>query len=50
MKNKSDKQKEMEALRKELEQQPAIFVTGYEKLTVAQDFELRKTVRQAGGK
>src|SRR5918992_5362800 len=50
MKNKSDKAKEMEALRKELEQQPTIFVTGYEKLTVSQDFELRKTVRQAGGK
>ncbi len=26
-----------------------LFVTGYEKLTVAQDFELRKTVRGAGG-
>jgi large subunit ribosomal protein L10 len=50
MKNKSDKEKEMEALRKELEQQPTIFVTGYEKLTVQQDFDLRKTVRQAGGK
>src|SRR5918992_5924073 len=50
MKNKSDKAKEMEALRKELEQQPTIFVTGYEKLTVQQDFDLRKTVRQAGGK
>ena len=50
MKNKADKAKEMEALRKELEQQPTIFVTGYEKLTVQQDFDLRKTVRQAGGK
>ena len=27
-----------------------LFVTGYEKLTVSQDFELRKTVRGAGGK
>ncbi len=27
-----------------------MFVTGYEKLTVDQDFELRKTVRGAGGK
>ena len=26
-----------------------MFVTGFEKLTVAQDFELRKTIRQAGG-
>ena len=50
MKNKPDKAKEMEALRKELEQQPTIFVTGYEKLTVQQDYELRKAVRQAGGK
>jgi large subunit ribosomal protein L10 len=32
-----------------LEQQPNIFVTGYEKITVQQDFELRKTVREAGG-
>jgi large subunit ribosomal protein L10 len=50
MKNKSDKEKELEALRKELEADPTIFVTGYEKMTVQQDFELRKTVRQAGGK
>ena len=49
MKNKDQKQKEMDALRKELEQSPAIFITGYEKMTVQQDFELRKTVRQAGG-
>jgi large subunit ribosomal protein L10 len=27
-----------------------LFVTGYEKLRVAQDFELRKTIRAAGGK
>ena len=26
-----------------------VFLTGYEKLTVQQDFELRKTVRGAGG-
>jgi large subunit ribosomal protein L10 len=50
MKNKDQKSKEMEALRKELEAQPTIFVTGYEKMTVQQDFDLRKTVRQAGGK
>src|SRR5262245_5112224 len=50
MKDKSQKNKEMEALRKELEKQPTIFVAGYEKMTVQQDFELRKTVRQAGGK
>ena len=50
MKNKSDKAKELEALRKELESDPTIFVTGYEKMTVQQDYDLRKTVRQAGGK
>ena len=50
MKNKSDKAKQLESLRKELEEQPTIFVTGYEKMTVQQDYELRKTVRQAGGK
>src|SRR3712207_1077873 len=50
MKDKEQKGKELEALRKELEQDPTIFVTGYEKMTVQQDYELRKTVRQAGGK
>jgi large subunit ribosomal protein L10 len=49
MKNKDQKRKDMEALRKQLEQSPAIFITGYEKMTVQQDFELRKTIRQAGG-
>jgi large subunit ribosomal protein L10 len=49
MKKKSDKEKDLEALRKELEQSPNIFVTGFEKITVQQDFELRKTVKQAGG-
>jgi large subunit ribosomal protein L10 len=50
MKKKSDKSKDLEALRKELEQSPNIFVTGFEKITVQQDFELRKTIRAAGGK
>ncbi len=49
MKKKEDKQKDVESLRKELEQVDNLFVTGYEKLTVAQDFELRKLVRAAGG-
>jgi large subunit ribosomal protein L10 len=49
MKKKSDKEKELEALKKEFEKAQNIFVTGYEKLTVQQDFELRKTVRGAGG-
>ena len=37
-------------LRKELESAQNVFVTGFEKTTVAQDFELRKAVRGAGGK
>ena len=50
MKNKPEKKKDMEALRAELAKSGNVFLTGYEKLTVAQDFELRKTVRGAGGK
>ena len=49
MKKKSEKQKDMETLRTELKKAANIFLTGYEKLTVQQDFELRKTVRGAGG-
>ena len=49
MKNRDDKQKDLEALRKELEQAKNLFITGYEKLKVSQDFELRKAVRGAGG-
>jgi large subunit ribosomal protein L10 len=50
MKKKADKIKDVEALRKELQSAPHVFVTGFEKLTVAQDFDLRKTVRGAGGR
>jgi len=50
MKKKEDKQKDVEALRKDLAELKNLFVTGYEKLRVDQDFELRKTVRGAGGK
>ena len=49
MKKKSDKEKDLEALKKDFESAQNIFVTGYEKLTVQQDFELRKTIRAAGG-
>src|ERR1700730_17675896 len=49
MKKKSDKEKDLEALKKDFEKAQNIFVTGFEKLTVQQDFELRKTVRGAGG-
>jgi large subunit ribosomal protein L10 len=50
MKKKPEKQKDMDALRAELEKAQNVFLTGYEKLTVQQDFELRKTVRGAGAK
>src|SRR3984957_13279638 len=48
MKKKPEKQKDMEALRAELAKASNVFLTGFEKLTVAQDFELRKTIRGAG--
>jgi len=50
MKNKDDKKKDIDALRQDLEKSKNLFVTGYEKLRVSQDFELRKVVRSAGGK
>ncbi len=50
MKNKDDKKKDIDALRQDLEKSKNLFVTGYEKLRVDQDFELRKAVRGAGGK
>jgi large subunit ribosomal protein L10 len=49
MKNREEKKKDYEALRKALEKANNVFVTGFEKLTVDQDFNLRKTVRGAGG-
>jgi len=49
MKNKDQKKTEIDALRQDLEKAQNVFVTGYEKLKVGQDFELRKVVRGAGG-
>jgi large subunit ribosomal protein L10 len=49
MKNRDDKQKDLESLRQDLERVKNLFVTGFEKLTVSQDFQLRKAVRAAGG-
>jgi large subunit ribosomal protein L10 len=49
MKDKNEKKKDLEELKKALEENKNLFVTGYEKMTVRQDFELRKTVRAAGG-
>jgi len=50
MKKKEDKKKDLESLRQDLQKSRNLFVTGYEKLRVSQDFELRKTIRAAGGK
>jgi large subunit ribosomal protein L10 len=50
MKKKEDKKKDIDSLRRDLERLNNLFVTGYEKLRVDQDFELRKVVRGAGGK
>ncbi len=49
MKNRDEKKKDFEALRKALENAQNVFVTGFEKLTVDQDFNLRRTIRGAGG-
>lgn len=49
MKDKNEKKKDLEDLKKAIEASKNIFVTGYEKMTVKQDFQLRKTVRDAGG-
>jgi len=49
MKNREDKNKDFEALRKVFEKANNLFVTGFEKMTVDQDYNLRKTIRGAGG-
>lgn len=48
MKKKPEKQKDLDALKADLQKSDNLFLTGYEKLTVGQDFELRKAVRGAG--
>jgi large subunit ribosomal protein L10 len=50
MKKKEDKKKDLDALRADLEKTKNVFITGFEKMKVAQDYDLRKTVRGAGGK
>ena len=47
MKKKPEKKKDMDVLRTELEKAQNVFLTGYEKLTVQQDFELRKALAKA---
>lgn len=49
MKNKNDKKKDLEDLKKKIEENKNIFVSSFEKLTVSQDFQLRKAIRDAGG-
>lgn len=49
MKNRDDKKRDFEDLRKALEKANNVFVTGFQKLTVDQDFNLRKMIRGAGG-
>ena len=47
---RADKTERVDRLAKELESSTSAIVGTFEKLTVAQDFELRKAVRGAGGK
>jgi large subunit ribosomal protein L10 len=49
MKDKKKKQVEFDGLRKALEGARDFYVTGFDKMTVSQDYELRKVVRGAGG-
>jgi large subunit ribosomal protein L10 len=49
MKNRDDKRKDFEDLKKKIGENPNFFVTGFEKLTVSQDYELRKLIREVGG-
>jgi large subunit ribosomal protein L10 len=49
MKSRDQKQQDVEMLKKLLEESSSMFITGFEKITVQEDFELRKAVREAGG-
>ncbi len=49
MKTREEKRRDVEALHEILESMPNVFVTGFEKITVEEDFQLRKAVREAGG-
>jgi large subunit ribosomal protein L10 len=49
MKNRDQKKKDLDALKQSLGDSKNLFVSGFEKLTVAQDYELRKAVKEAGG-
>lgn len=49
MKNRDEKEKDLEELKKRIAENRNLFVAGYEKMTVSQDFQLRKAIREAGG-
>mgnify|MGYP000638316743 CR=1 FL=1 len=49
MKDKNQKKRELDALRAELEATRNLFVTSFNKLTVAQDYALRKAIKEVGG-
>lgn len=48
--SRQKKAEKVEQLAKELEQSTSAIIGTFSKLTVSQDFELRKTVRKAGGR
>jgi len=48
--NRDEKKHEVEQLKKELEKTANLMVNSFSGLTVAQDYELRKKIRAAGGK
>ncbi len=48
--NKEEKQKQAEALHRELEKAQCVILSGFEGLTVAQDTELRRRIAQAGAR
>ncbi len=50
MKKREDKRKDVDSLRGELDRVQHLFVAGFEKLKVGQDFELRRAIRAAGGR
>ncbi len=50
MKKKSEKEKDLAALRAEFEKVENLFVASYEKMRVSQDNDLRKAIRDAGSK
>jgi large subunit ribosomal protein L10 len=50
MKNRQQKQKDLEALTEQLRKSNAAMLVGFHKLTVAKDLELRNQLREAGVK